>query len=320
MVKFKIDETDKHILYLLDTNARTPTSKISRLVRLSKPAVERRIEKMVSEGVITKFQLITNPILLGYEHFKVYIQLQNADEETERQMVDYLKKQNSFWIVSCRGRWDFIFSMHAKDVREFGELFRKFMDRFSQYVLGRTINILEIAPLFNRSYLWPGKKRVEIKYGGEPTSIKVDELDHKILSSLGKNCRKKIVNISEEVGISAEAVRVRMKKLEKKGIIQAYRIGLDLEKIGYENYLIAFKFRNLDSKVWKEVVSFANKNDNIIYLPKTVGSHDLDVEIEVENSKEMDQFIREFRNRFGNVLHSFESAQIIKEHKLEYYH
>jgi len=321
MKKYNLDEIDKHILYLLDTNARIPTSKISKLVRLSKPAVESRIKKLISEEVIKEFQLGTNPILLGYEHFKVYIQLQNADVATEKKILNYLiNHPNSFWVVSCRGRWDLVFSLHAKDVREFGKLLRKFMDKFSEYILGKTINILEIAPLFNRSYLWPGKKRVEFKYGGKPKQVKLDKLDHKILNVLRKNSRERLVNIAKKIELSPEAIRIRIKNMEKKGVIQAYRIGLDFEKIGYEMYLVAFKFRNLDSEIWKGIVSFANLNDNIIYLPKTIGSHDLDVEIEVKDSKELDIFINSFRNRFGKVLQGFESAQIIKEYKLEYYH
>ncbi len=321
MKQYSLDEVDRHILYLLDLNARTPTSKISKIVKLSKPAVESRIKKLVSAGVIKEFQLSTNPILLGYEHFKVYLQLQNADVNAEKEILDYLTNHpNSFWVVSCRGRWDIIFSFHAKDVREFGELLRQFMDKFSQYVLGKTINILETSPIFNRSYLWPGKKRVEFQYGGKPKKVKLDELDYKILNVLKRNSRERLVNISKKVGVSPEVVRIRMKNMEKEGVITAYKIGLDFEKIGYQMYLVAFKFRNLDSKIWEEVVSFANLNDNILYLPKTIGSHDLDVEIEVKDSKELDEFINSFRNKFGRVLYGFESAQIIKEHKLEYYH
>ncbi|MFA5349655.1 MAG: AsnC family transcriptional regulator, partial [Candidatus Paceibacterota bacterium] len=263
----------------------------------------------------------TNPRLSGYAHFKVYLQLQNTDVDIEQKILDYLKKhQNSFWVVSSRGRWDLMFSYHAQNVREFGEFLREFMDHFSEYILTRMVNMLECGIVFNRAYLWPGEKKVALEYGGKFKTIKLNPLDLKILDLLRQNSREKLVNISKRVGISPEAVRMRIKNMEKKQLIQGYKISLDLERIGYESYLIAFKFRNLDSKIWRDIVAFANMNEHILYLPKTIGSHDLDIEVEVKDSKELDEFINSFRSRFGKVLQGFESAQIIKEHKLEFYH
>ncbi len=318
---YKLDDKDKLILYLLDRNARMPTSKISRIVKLSKPAVEHRIEKLILEGVISKFQLVINPVLFGYEHFKVYMQLQNTDINIENEILDYLKSlPTSFWIVSARGRWDILFSVHSKDVREFGDMLRVFMDKFSEYILTRTVNILERALVFNRSYFFPEGKRFALVYGGSFKPAELDDLDIKILNSLRLNSREKLINISKKICVSPETVRVRIKKMEEKKLIQGYKIGINLDKIGYESYLIAFKFRILDSKIWDDISSFANSNSNILYLSKTIGTHDLDIELEVKDSRELGNFINSFRNRFGNYLQGFESVQLTCEHKLEFYH
>ncbi len=54
--------------------------------------------------------------------------------------------------------------------------------------------------------------------------MKIDCIDEKIIEMLKKNARVSFVEISEKLGVSEGCVRLRVKKLIKKGIIKKFTI------------------------------------------------------------------------------------------------
>ena len=62
---------------------------------------------------------------------------------------------------------------------------------------------------------------------------KMDNLDMKILSRLLNNCRESDRQIGLELGISGGAVRARIKKMQKSGIIENFFIKVEPPVLGY---------------------------------------------------------------------------------------
>lgn len=63
-------------------------------------------------------------------------------------------------------------------------------------------------------------------------SIKLDQIDRKILDILQKNAKITNAQLSKEIGLSPAPTLERVKKLEQTGIIQSYHARLDPTKIG----------------------------------------------------------------------------------------
>lgn len=60
-----LDEIDKGLLRILQENAKTPYSKISKELGISEATVHLRIRKLVKQGVIKRFQAIVDPEKIG---------------------------------------------------------------------------------------------------------------------------------------------------------------------------------------------------------------------------------------------------------------
>lgn len=60
-----LDEIDKGLLKILQDNAKTPYSKISRQLGISEATVHLRIRKLLKQGVIKRFQAIVDPEKVG---------------------------------------------------------------------------------------------------------------------------------------------------------------------------------------------------------------------------------------------------------------
>ena len=64
-------------------------------------------------------------------------------------------------------------------------------------------------------------------------SHKMDNLDMQILSRLLNNCRESDRQIGMELGISGGAVRSRIQKMEKKGIIEKFLVKVEPPVLGF---------------------------------------------------------------------------------------
>ena len=92
MRKEQLDEADKIILDMLQTNAKTPLKEMANRVYLSTPAVSARIDRMEKEGYITGYHAQINPAALGY-HIKAFIHLEVLPED---------KKEFYPFVQECR--------------------------------------------------------------------------------------------------------------------------------------------------------------------------------------------------------------------------
>jgi Lrp/AsnC family leucine-responsive transcriptional regulator len=75
----------------------------------------------------------------------------------------------------------------------------------------------------------------------------IDEIDRKILSILQKNARISNAQIARELDLAPSGIHERIKKLEQRGIITGYQVGLDAKKLGF--CVTAFMFVRTDDRV-----------------------------------------------------------------------
>jgi DNA-binding Lrp family transcriptional regulator len=63
-------------------------------------------------------------------------------------------------------------------------------------------------------------------------SIKLDQIDHKVLEILQQNAKITNAQLSKEIGLSPAPTLERVKKLETAGIIESYHAQLNRDKVG----------------------------------------------------------------------------------------
>jgi DNA-binding Lrp family transcriptional regulator len=316
----RLHKKDLRILYQLDTDARQPLARIARNVGLSEQVTGYRIRRLTEEHIIKHTFTILNPAVFGQTHFKVYLRLQNIAPEVEEAFVQHLiRHPYSFWVVSCRGRWDIIVSFFATDVKQFGKLLRDILNRYDQYIAERNVVAVEEAPSFTRGYLDVGQEPKQLEYGGKPEPVQLDEVDIQLLMQISQNARTSLLDIGTTLKMTSEGVRHRLKRLRETGVIQHYGIIPDLKALGYEQYLTSLTFKNLDEKNWKRLITFCKYSRNILFMPRCIGEHDVDIELEVRGNEEYNILLDRLRTEFKDILRDFETVLITKQHKFDYF-
>ncbi len=315
----KLDLKDKKILTLLDENARYSNSQIAKKVKLSKPAVEYRIQRLLKQNAIMQFYTILDFTKMGYSQYKIYFKFQNTSMENENKIVEYWKKNNnSAWMAQIRGRWDLAVSILAKSNFDFGKILGKFMDKFSKFVLEKDVLLTEYSPIYEREYLVPTKQE-EFVYGMPSKIYELEDSDKKILKELSTNARINIVDLAEKTELTRDIVNYRLKKLVNEKIIVQYRCYLNLHLIGVNHYKIILRTKNLDETSEKQVKEYISQHKKATQMLKLIGSWDLELEFETENEDELYLILNDIRQKFSNIIRDFDILRITETYKYNYF-
>ncbi len=317
----ELDKIDRKILYHLDRNARMPLTVLAKKAGTSKEVLHYRLKRLIEEKRISKFYTIINNGKFGYYLFKMYIQLQNTTEATEKKMIDYLYSHPRYaWSCFSSGRWDMVVAVWAKDPLDLEENFQTdFVGRFGSNILSNEMSITKHNINQNRRWLYESEEGpVSSDVGGRAEDIGLDEVDREILRIIANNARMPVTKTAELAGTSAAVVHHRMKMLEKKGVILAYKISFDLSEYDYEFCKSFIYLRNANRKRVRELLEYCRQNKNILNIVTTFGSWDLELEFEVPKFENFHSAMREIRDKFGDIVKSYDSILIYREYKVDY--
>jgi len=104
--------------------------------------------------------------------------------------------------------------------------------------------------------------------------MQLDKIDLKIVSILMQDAKKPYTEIANMIHVSGGTVHVRMKKLEKMGIVIGSQLTIDYTKLGYD--VTAFLGIYLDkSSLYEQVSKAMNEIPEIVAAHYTTGNYSI---------------------------------------------
>jgi Lrp/AsnC family leucine-responsive transcriptional regulator len=310
ITKIKLDKTDRKILAELDKNCRIPTTKLAKLVMKSRQAVEYRIDQLVKKGVITSFNASFNPHKMGYKIYKIYLKLRNIPEEKQR-LFSYLKSSGLvYWMGECSGTWDLIFGVFAKNDYDFFELKNELISKFNKIIVGEEGGILIDVKQYPKMY-FTDEIASPTMFAGEVVNNEIDELDYAILGEIVNNARIPINELANKVNSTAIIVRGKLKKLEQKGIIIQYRIGIDINKLGLELYKAIIRLDKYTKEDERRLLEYMSRIPNIHYFIRNIWQ--IEPELVVSSYQEYYGIIENLKKEFPYVIRTVDSVLMITD-------
>ncbi len=310
----KLDLKDRKILSELDKNSRQSNSEIAKKVRLNKNTVTYKIRRMEAEGVIQQYYLVVDNSKLGYFSFRCYLKFFNTTPEKEQEIINWLKENKIVGVVDkIETIYDLGFMAWVKSVYEFDEFWLEFKKKFRQYFWNETVHVFTKVWHFKRKYLLEEQKIEDYEFVGSNEIEKYDNTDFKILQLLAKNARTPLIEISQKINIPPRTVAFRIQQLEKKKIIRAYRVNLNLNSIGYEYYKINITLN--DYSKYDALMNFSKNHTNIIYIDRTLSELDFEIDVEIQNRQELLNLLNEMKLKFN--IRNVEILAFKEYYKLE---
>lgn len=310
-----LDLKDRKLLCELDKNSRQSSTQISKRIKLNKNTTNFRTNRLIKEKYILGFYPSIDISKLGYFAFRIYFKFINTTPANEKEILSKLKTNKLVGVVAeLDAIYDVMFMVIVKDIYEFDNFWQSFKEKYRKYFWKEKINVITKIIHLKRHYLLKNKILSTAEIVGGEKKEKFDEKDIKILSLLSKNCRIPILTISDKLKIPPKTIAFRIKQLEKKGIIQGYRVNLNLTKLGYSYYKINFRFRK-NPKI-EELIKYAKYNPNIIFVNFTISDYDFEIDVEIENKEKLINLINKIKTKFKQVM-DYEIMIFRKYHKIE---
>ena len=120
-----MDKADALILRQLKKDAGTAGSRLSEMVNLSVPAVNKRISKMKTEGVIRKATVITDGKAIGKPVLVFVLVTVNELIDSNPEYQAMLEDEDVLECYAVSGDYDYILKIAAQDIDDFeGKLLR----------------------------------------------------------------------------------------------------------------------------------------------------------------------------------------------------
>ena len=318
----EFNAVDKKVIYELGRNARQSYKEIAQRTKSKKEIIAYHITQLINKKIITKFVPVISLTKLGIYSFKIYLKLHGLSESSEKQMYkELLENPEVIWIAKSIGQWDLMLGFYSTDIVYFANKKNEILSRFSQFIEEYDITMIEDALVFNRDYLVEKKPdyRKEFVFGGEQKRVQIKKDDLEILKFIRDNGRFLVLDVAKKLKQDPRTTLAKIRKLEKQEIIQGYTAFLDLQKIGYQLHKLCIYFSTQEQKEINKVISFIKQNQYVIHIIKSLGSWELEVEVESNNIQYVYDYIKELKNNFSQQIKKIDQVTIIEEPKLEFF-
>jgi len=315
-----LDLKDRKILYQLDLNCRQSNAQIGKKVGLGKDVVAYRIKRMQDEGIIRGFWTQIDSYKLGYNVFRYYIVFQNATQEIKNKIINHLINYKNTWVVgSIRGMYDLVAVIWVKSIPEFYKFWDDTNEKYGDYFAEKIFSVYLQAYCYPMTFLLldeyntSEKDKYELVTGGG-APVEIDEIDFRLLNELAENARMPLVDLAKNLHCSSQTIDYRMKNLKKKDVIQAYRVVVDISKLGLEHFKVDIYLKEPSQR--KKIFEYLKYKPYSTFINTSAGYADIEVELIVQNSDAMVQLMDEVSSKFPKAMKKYTYFGTIKDHKL----
>ncbi len=315
----KLDKINRKILAILLEDSSAQLSRIGKKVRLSRENVHYRIQRLIKIKVITDFVTLIDYSALGFNQYTVFVEFDRINKSKESEIIKYLQNQKAIsWIGVLAGNLSITFDLYARTQDELNStlstILTKMKENIGEYSV---LNVRESAYFFHKLIEEKSTTRSQILQ----KECKVDQTDKGILQQLNESSRKTYVEIGEKLNLTPNAIKQRVKNLEKAGIIRGYSLSLNHKAFDLEWHGLQIKIEKPSQDIEKKLKDyFRNDSKTIFYYHYgPSGIYDFDIGVAVHDSSELRDFINDLRSNFYEeikIKNIFLVLEEISSHKL----
>ncbi len=153
-----------------------------------------------------------------------------------------------------------------------------------------------------------------------PLMRTLDRIDRDILNMLSKNARAKLTQIARRIGLSIDATKKRILKLERDGVITRYTIQVNPRVIGLPLAIhIYLQLRNFSQKRFDEFMGYLLGNSRVIDVMSVAGDYDLYMVFLAADPDDLDKRKNEIKQKFSDIIGDWKEVIVTKVYMLEEY-
>lgn len=129
---------------------------------------------------------------------------------------------------------------------------------------------------------------------------KLDELDMKILSSLYSDASESVPKLSKELGVNLSVMYSRIKRLQKRGVIEKFTVQVNEDRLGMRAGALAGL--NIDPKQRENVLKEVEKIDGVRLIREVTGRFDIIVNLKGQSLDELHRAVYDVIGKLPGVM------------------
>ncbi len=290
-------------------------------MRLSPEAVAYRIRRLEKERVIRKYIALSHFAKMDRTHFKLYLCYGSITPKKRQEIIAYLLKIPQLgWLASAEGLFDLMISLRFKNYFEFEDFKDSFFAKFGEHIHDTKFAILTEAVTKPRYYLLPKtpSKMISFSHCNNAPPADIDETDRTVIAALNTGARDSYLELSKKTGLSPRLLAYRKQQLEKKGVLVGYKLAINYRELGYHFFKCFIAFKSHEPKRLATLRAYVQEHKNIIYWIKTIGSWDVELELEAESIEECYKIMQDIRDTFSDIISTFNASLISEEYSISH--
>lgn len=312
--RIKIDYKDEKILSLLSENSRMPITAISRKIKLSKEGTFYRINKLQKQGVIKQFIPIFDLRDFGFHTYHVFMVIDESNIDRKNRFLHHLLNHRSTRsIMEYSDRWDIEWVLAARNVQDFDHIMTDLTKDFADIIIEK--HKFEII-IGYKSLHYPTAAHDKSLLLGlkKPYKKQIDAKSMQIIEALCHDARLSTYEIAEKIGVSADTVSYRIKKLQQLKIIRQFSIMTGLSSLGYHWHTMCINLRTFDLSHELKFKEYISNKPEILRAVKVLGDWDLMLNIVIKNFEDLHRIVKDIYRNFVDVIVNYQTWSGYKEH------
>lgn len=298
--KIRLSLADKKILSLMEYNPRISFRELASSCHLSKDTIKYRINRLEKEKIILRYTSFVDYKKLGNQSYKLFLKL-NASKKQKEEFKDFLRKQkNVFAIFELNGNWNFSIALFSKSHEDYSRIENSILEQFGDIISNRSFCSMVDAHMFKKNFFELKKSKSIDVYSlwGDVKDYQLDELNKKLIRFVHENARISIVDLSEKLGLSFDATKKRIAKLEENKIHACYKTIINYELLGFDNYKMLIFPKIYSDNSEQKIIDFLKQNPNCINAIRTIGPWRIEAEFLIDKTNKLDMIIDNLNEMF----------------------
>ncbi len=143
----------------------------------------------------------------------------------------------------------------------------------------------------------------------------LDIKDKKLLYELDLNARLSIRQLSKKIGLSQEATRYRINRLQENKVILGFVTHLNFVKLGYFGYAVYCRYSAITEEKKQELKHFLKEHEKIYWVADYGGRFDLSFSIFAKSPLEFDEILSSILGEYSKFLTEITLITKLDPHK-----
>jgi DNA-binding Lrp family transcriptional regulator len=313
MMGLEMGKKELQILHELETNARQGMAGIAKKVRAGKERVSYAISRLEEKGIIRGYYTLIDHCALGRRCYRIYIKQKELNPQITGKFILFAKRNPHVWAFGrTSGEFNFTMGLWTRDVFEFGEIVDDVLGKFGEDIGEFATQAMTEYSEYTREYLTNEPKRA-FRTLRKREVAKFDAVDIEVLGILSKDARIPTTKIAGKLGLTERVVRYRIRRMEKEGIIIAYRCNVGYGELGREYYKVDLYLNNREKmeEIRRHVCSLAETT----YSEKTVYYADIEFDVEVGRHEDLIGIVQGVNAKFPGAIREFSYYTMLEFYK-----